>query len=127
MRETGLCENRRTVASEAVEARVLKGIEENLASPELIAEYAREYQRMFRELNSSSAHRRRDLEKRLGNVDGAILKAVDALLGEAPSRDRLTALGQSAMRSRPRLPRSSRSPWNFTPMLRTPTAIRTAA
>lgn len=50
---------------------------------------------MSRELNSSTAHRRRDLEKRLGNVNGAISKAVDALLGEVPSRalrDRLTAL-----------------------------------
>jgi DNA invertase Pin-like site-specific DNA recombinase len=95
MRETGLCENRRTVAREAIEALVLKGIEENLAAPELIAEYVREYHRMSRELHSSTAHRRRDLEKRLGNVNGAISKAVDALLGEAPSRalrERLAAL-----------------------------------
>ncbi|MGY3484438.1 hypothetical protein ACVW1C_002321 [Bradyrhizobium sp. USDA 4011] len=92
---TGLCENRRTVAREAIEALVLKGIEENLASPELIAEYVREYHRMSRELHSSTAHRRRDLEKRLGNVNGTISKAVDALLGEAPSRalrERLAAL-----------------------------------
>ena len=41
---------------------------------------------MSRELNSSTAHRRRDLEKRLGNVNGAISKAVDALLGDAPRR-----------------------------------------
>lgn len=57
--ETGLCENRRTVSRKAVEALVLKGIEEQLATPELIAEYVREYQRMSRELNSSTAHRRR--------------------------------------------------------------------
>jgi hypothetical protein len=41
------------------------------------------------------AHRRRDLEKRLGNVNGVISKAVDALLGDNPSRalrERLAAL-----------------------------------
>jgi len=95
MKETGLCENRRTVSRFAIENLVLKGIEENLASPALIAEYVREYHRLSRELHSSTAHRRRDLEKRLGNVNGAISKAVDALLGETPSRalrDRLTAL-----------------------------------
>ncbi len=95
MKETGLCDNRRSVPREAIETLVLNGIEEQLASPELIAEYVREYQRMSRELNSSTAHRRRDLEKRLGNINGAISKAVDALLGEAPSRalrDRLTSL-----------------------------------
>ncbi|WP_321176614.1 hypothetical protein [Bradyrhizobium sp. USDA 3256] len=73
----------------------MKGIEENLAAPELVAEYVREYHRMARELHSSTAHRRRDLEKRLGNINGAISKAVDALLGEAPSRalrERLAAL-----------------------------------
>jgi len=42
-----------------------------------------------------TAHRRRDLEKRLGNINGAIAKAVDVLLAETPSRalrDRLAAL-----------------------------------
>jgi site-specific DNA recombinase len=95
MKETGLCEIRRTVAREAIEALVLKGIEENLASPDLIAEYVREYHRMSRELHSSTAHRHRDLEKRLGNVNGAISKAVDVLLAETPSRalrDRLAKL-----------------------------------
>jgi site-specific DNA recombinase len=86
MKETGLCDNRRTVPRLAIEDLVLKGIEENLASPALIAEYVREYHRTYRELHSSTAHRRRDLEKRLGNVNGAISKAVDALLGDNPSR-----------------------------------------
>lgn len=95
MKETGLCENRRTVPRAAVEALVLKRIEENLAAPELIAEYVREYHRVSRELHSSTAHRHRDLEKRLGNINGAIAKAVDVLLAETPSRalrDRLAAL-----------------------------------
>lgn len=94
-KETGLCDNRRTVAREAIEARVIKGIEENLASPELIAEYVREYHRVMRELHSKTANRRRDLDKRLGNINGAIERAVDALLAGTPSRalqDRLTKL-----------------------------------
>lgn len=63
MKETGLCDNRRTIAREAIEALVLKGIEEHLAATE--------------------QRQRLDLE------------AVDALLGQAPSRalrDRLAAL-----------------------------------
>jgi site-specific DNA recombinase len=79
----------------AIESLVLKGIEEDLASPALIAEYVREYHRASRELHGSTAHRRRDLEKRLGNVNGSISKAVDALLGDNPSRalrERLTAM-----------------------------------
>lgn len=55
---------------------------------------ASEYHRTLRDLSSSTAHRRRDLEKRLGNVKGAITKAVDALLN-SPSRalrERLAAL-----------------------------------
>jgi site-specific DNA recombinase len=95
MKETGLCDNRRTVLRFAIENLELKGVEENLASSALIAEYVREYHRTSRELHSSTAHRRRDPERRLGNVNGAISKAVDALLGESPSRalrDRLTAL-----------------------------------
>lgn len=74
---------------------VLKGIEEKLAAPEVIAEYVREYHRITRELHSSVAHRRRDLEKQLGNVNSSINKAEDAILAEAPSRalrDRLAVL-----------------------------------
>ncbi|WP_245322144.1 hypothetical protein [Bradyrhizobium sp. LTSPM299] len=95
MKETGLCENRRSVSRLAIESLVLKGIEENLASPALIAEYVREYHRASRELHGSTAHRRRDLEKRLGNINCSISKAVDALLGDNPSRalrERLAAL-----------------------------------
>lgn len=94
-KETGLCDNRRTVAREAIEARVIKGIEENLASPELVAEYVREYHRVMRELHSKTANRRRDLDKRLGNIKGAIEIAVDQLLAGTPSRalrDRLAKL-----------------------------------
>nr|WP_246741516.1 recombinase family protein [Bradyrhizobium aeschynomenes] len=94
MKETGLCDSRRTVSREAIATLVLRGIENNLAAPELIAEYVREYHPVSRELSSSTAHRRRDLEKRLGNVKGAIAKAVVVLL-DSPSRalrERLAAL-----------------------------------
>jgi site-specific DNA recombinase len=87
--------HRNFVSRLAIEALVLKGIEENLASPALIAAYVSEYHRASRELHGSTAHRRRDLEKRLGNVNGSITKAVDALLGDNPSRavrERLVAL-----------------------------------
>jgi site-specific DNA recombinase len=49
----------------------------------------------MRELHSKTANRRRDLDERLGNVNGAIERAVDALLAGTPScalQDRLTKL-----------------------------------
>jgi hypothetical protein len=55
MKETGLCGNKRMVPRAVVEAVVLKGIEENLAAPELIAEYVAEYHQMTRELHSRSS------------------------------------------------------------------------
>ncbi len=55
--------NRQTVPREMIEKLVFKGIEENLAAPDLVAEYVREYHRMSRELHSATAHQRRDLEK----------------------------------------------------------------
>jgi hypothetical protein len=76
MKETGLCENRRTAPREKIEALALKGIEENLAAPEPITEYVCEYHPMSRELHSSAARRHRDLEMWLGDVNGAISKAV---------------------------------------------------
>lgn len=47
-KETGLCDNALGVPRSVVEDRVLKGIEEHLADPDLVAEYVAEYQRMSR-------------------------------------------------------------------------------
>jgi site-specific DNA recombinase len=92
MRETGLCDNRVSIAREELEDRVLVGIEKQLAAPELISEYVREYHKAMRELMSSSADRRRSLDKRLAGVTSAIGKAVDMLLTGTASRALQTRL-----------------------------------
>jgi site-specific DNA recombinase len=95
MRETGLCDNKVSIARGALEDRVITGIEKHLAAPELIAAYVREFHNAMRELNAAAGGRRRALESRLTTVAAAIGKAVDALLGQEPSRalrDRLAEL-----------------------------------
>jgi DNA invertase Pin-like site-specific DNA recombinase len=79
MRETGLCENIKRVGRDWVEEHVLKGIERHLADPELVAEYVREYHRMSRELNSQASGRLREIDKKLGNINGQINRLVDAI------------------------------------------------
>ena len=95
-RESGLCDNSKNVPRDWVEARVLKGIETQLADPELVAEYVREYHRMSRELNSKAAGRLRAIDKKLGNVTGQIARLVDAIAtGAVAARavaDKLAAL-----------------------------------
>lgn len=94
-RETGLCSNGTSVNRGRVEHRVLEGIEKHLAAPELIAEYVREYHRAFRALQLEEGGKRRELEHRLAKVSTAIEKAIDVLLGDAPSRgvkERLASL-----------------------------------
>jgi site-specific DNA recombinase len=94
MVETGLCDNKRTVALDDIETRVIGGIEKHLASPDLIAEYVREYQRAWAKLRDSTGKRRAELQKQFADVQADIRIAVDVLL-EKPSRavrERLDAL-----------------------------------
>ncbi len=94
MVETGLCDNKRTVALDDIETHVIGGIEKHLASPDLIAEYVREYQRAWAKLRDSTGKRRAELQKQLADVQADIRIAVDVLLGK-PSRavrERLDAL-----------------------------------
>ena len=94
MVETGLCDNKRTVALDDIETRVIGGIEKHLASPDLIAVYVREYQRAWAKLRDSTGKRRAELQKQLTDVQADIRIAVDVLLGK-PSRavrERLDAL-----------------------------------
>ena len=94
-RETGLCDNGIGVPRSTVEDRVLAGIEEHLADPELVAEYVAEYHRIMRELNSKAAVQIRAIEKRLTTVNTQIGRLVDAIVGGSLARalqDRLAAL-----------------------------------
>jgi site-specific DNA recombinase len=94
-RETGLCDNATGVPRSTVEDRVLGGIEEHLADPDLVAAYVAEYHRMSRELNSNAAGQIRAIEKRLTTVNTQIGRIVDAIAGGPSARalqDRLVAL-----------------------------------
>jgi site-specific DNA recombinase len=86
MIETGLCDNRRTVGLEAVENLVIRGLEEHLASPDLIAEYVREYHRAWTSLRDSTAQQRADLTKRLANLKREIKRAVAAIMENPRSK-----------------------------------------
>jgi site-specific DNA recombinase len=79
MKETGLCDNKKRVARERIEERVLAALEEHLGDPELVAEYVREYHRTVREVNSQAASLLRTIDKKLGNINGQIRRLVDAI------------------------------------------------
>jgi site-specific DNA recombinase len=94
VRETGLCDNRRTVSMKAAEAKVWEGVE-RLAAPEVIAEHVNELYRYWREMKDSEANRRRALERDLAGVERELRKVVDTLIAEEPTRalrDRLREL-----------------------------------
>jgi site-specific DNA recombinase len=86
MIETGLCDNRRTVGLESLENRVIRGLEEHLASPDLIAEYVREYHRAWTSFRDSTAQLRADLTKRLGSLKREIKRAVTAIMENPRSK-----------------------------------------
>ena len=65
MIETGLCGNRCTVGVDLLEKRDLEGIEKQLASPDLIAEYVHEYHRAWTTLRDGARTRRAQLQKEL--------------------------------------------------------------
>ena len=94
MLETGLCDNRRTVSLQSIEDKVMQGIEEHLASPDLLAEYVREYHRAYTELRDSTARRRADLTKRLAKLKTDIKRAVAAVMENPRSKALQAQLGE---------------------------------
>jgi site-specific DNA recombinase len=92
--ETGLCDNRRTVSLQFIEDKVMQGIEEHLASRDLLAEYVREYHRAYTELRDSTARRRADLIKRLAKLKTDIKRAVPAVMENPRSKALQAQLGK---------------------------------
>jgi hypothetical protein len=86
MLETGLCDNRRTIGLEWIESQIIEGIEANLASPDLIAEYVREYHREWAKLRDSADRRRSELSRTLARIKRDTRLAVDAILHNPTSR-----------------------------------------
>ena len=86
MIESGICENKRTVPLDDVEATVVNGIERHLSSPVLVAEYVREFHRALAELQNNTEEGRKQLSKRLREVEQSIKTIVDLLISSTPSR-----------------------------------------
>jgi site-specific DNA recombinase len=80
MVETGLCGNRCTVGVDILEKRILEGIEKQLASPDLIAEYVREYHRAWTTLRDSARSRRAQLQKELRDIEADTKTTINMLM-----------------------------------------------
>jgi site-specific DNA recombinase len=80
MVETGLCGNRCTVGVDLLEKRVLEGLEKQLASPDLIAEYVREYHRAWTTLRDSATSRRAQLQKELRDIESDTKTTIKMLM-----------------------------------------------
>ena len=84
-RERGDCNNNRSVTREHVERRVLEGLRNNLADPDLMAEYVRSYHEAMRELASTQTNDRAAIERRLAELSRGIQRIVDKVVdGTAP-------------------------------------------
>jgi hypothetical protein len=79
-RERGpaFCPNGRTVLHHEIETRVLSALRTRLLAPEAGAEYVRAFREAFDAEQAERAHRRRPLERRLGEVERSLSRAVDA-------------------------------------------------
>jgi hypothetical protein len=106
MLETGLCNNKRTIGLQWVESQIIQGIEAHFASPDLIAEYVREYHREWTKLRDSADRRRSELSRSLAGIKRDTKLAVDALLHNPTSRsiqERLAELEKERDKAEARL------------------------
>lgn len=67
-RNSGTCANRKTIARNAVEDRVLSGLKRHLMAPDLVAEFMAEFQRSTQKERLESLAARGDVERQLGKV-----------------------------------------------------------
>ncbi|WP_431301265.1 recombinase family protein [Tabrizicola sp. BL-A-41-H6] len=79
-RNKGTCDNRRTIAREEIEARILDGLKDHLLDPDLIAEFVAEYQREYARLMQSDRAQRTRLERELAQVARDLDRVVDAIV-----------------------------------------------
>ena len=82
-RGTEGCSNRRHVGRAEIERRVLEGLRTQLMAPAAVAAYVRAYHAAWQAAAAQQADQRRPLERRLGEVERAIARGVDALMSGA--------------------------------------------
>ncbi len=75
-RNRGTCDNRKSIARAAVEARVLDGLKHKLMAPDLIAEFIAEFQREVQKERIESISARGEAERRLTKV----CKDIDSII-----------------------------------------------
>ena len=75
-RNSGVCSNRKTIAREDVESRVLEGLKERLRHPDLIKEFISKFQREMQQDRLAALSERGENERRLTKVR----KDIDGLL-----------------------------------------------
>ena len=78
-REKGMCSNSKTTTLAKIENRVLSGLKERLLDPELIAEFAREYQLEFNKRQRDAVRRNSRSVSELRAVEDRIARIVDAI------------------------------------------------
>ncbi|WP_370689771.1 recombinase family protein [Phenylobacterium sp.] len=115
-REGRGCFNRRTPSRAKVEKRVLEGLREQMLSPEATAAFVREYARAAQERARNAALDAAPLQRRLGEVERAITRAVDAIVGglDSPAvRRKLEELEREKQELTTKLAEADREPQPF--------------
>jgi site-specific DNA recombinase len=99
-RDSGTCANARLVCLEEIEARVLAGLKRRLQEPKFLAAYVAEYAAERRRLAADATRARGRLERRAGEIERELARAVDAIVKDgvpaARLRERMIALEAEA-------------------------------
>jgi len=78
-RQTGLCDNNRTINRQELEARVLTGLKDRLLEPHLVAEAVAEFHNELKRQKRIEKRERRTRARRLAEVDRKIAKMLAAI------------------------------------------------
>jgi DNA invertase Pin-like site-specific DNA recombinase len=78
-RETGTCDNNRSISNTVLERRVLGALKERMLQPEAIAAYIKAYQQALQEDRQRKSKERRTLEKRLAEAERRVTRLTLAL------------------------------------------------
>jgi len=81
-RESGSCDNGRRIYLDDIEGLAIKGLRQHLAHPEMIAEYVDAYNTERKRLKKEANAERARIERRLGEIEREIRRAVDAITKE---------------------------------------------
>ncbi|WP_429041523.1 recombinase family protein [Bradyrhizobium elkanii] len=84
-RESGSCSNGRRVYLDDIEALAIKGLRQNLAHPDVIAEFVDSYNAERKRLRRDAINDRARLERRNGEIEREINRLIDSIAKGAPA------------------------------------------